>query len=92
MRERDRFSRERPNNLQFILNILKFDFSDLSFLHCICLFIKPVRAVPAATLTAIAAFEMEFFGKAFVAFGSVIKIFAFDGFIFVILLIHTIQI
>jgi len=55
-------------------------------------FIKAVRAVPAATFAAIAAFEVEFFGETLVAFGSVIKIFAFGGFIFVILLVHKLQI
>ena len=55
-------------------------------------FIEAVRAVPTATFAAIAAFEVEFFGKTLVAFGCVIKIFAFDGFIFVILLVHKLQI
>ena len=56
-----------------------------------CFFIETVRAMPAATFAAIAAFEVVFLGKAFVAFGCEIKIFAFDGFIFVILLVHLIQ-
>jgi hypothetical protein len=47
--------------------------------------------MPASTFAAMAAFEMEFFGKAFVAFGRVIKIFAFDGFIFVTLVVHIVQ-
>lgn len=47
--------------------------------------------MPATTFTAIAAFEVEFFGEAFVAFGRIIKIFAFNGFIFVILLVHKLQ-
>ena len=46
--------------------------------------------MPAATFAAMAAFEVEFFGEAFVAFGGEIKIFAFDGFIFVILLVHVV--
>ncbi len=45
--------------------------------------------MPAAAFAAIAAFEVVFFSKAFVAFRRVIKIFAFDGFIFVILVVHT---
>lgn len=47
--------------------------------------------MPAAASAAIAALEVEFFGKAFVAFGRIVKIFAFDWFIFIILLIHKLQ-
>jgi len=48
--------------------------------------------MPAPASAAIAAFEVVFFGETFVAFGCVIKIFAFDRDIFVILLLHTLQI
>lgn len=41
-----------------------------------------------ATFAAMAALEVVLFGKAFVTFGCEIEIFAFDGFIFVILLVH----
>ena len=44
--------------------------------------------MPATATAAIAAFEMVFFGKTFVAFGRVIEIFAFNRFIFVILSLH----
>lgn len=42
----------------------------------------------AATFAAMTAFEVVIFGETFVAFGCEIEIFAFDGFIFVILLVH----
>ena len=45
--------------------------------------------MPAPAFAAIAALEVVFFGKALVAFGRIIKIFAFDGFIFVILVVHN---
>ena len=45
-----------------------------SFFNCPGFFVEAVRAMPAATFAAITAFEVEFFGKAFVAFGRVIKI------------------
>ena len=51
-------------------------------------FIESIRAMSATTFAAIPAVEMEFFGKTFVTFGRVIKIFAFDWFIFVILVEH----
>jgi hypothetical protein len=44
--------------------------------------------MPATAPAAIAALEVVFFGEAFVAFGCIIKIFAFYGFIFIILFIH----
>lgn len=47
--------------------------------------------MPAATFAAMAAFEVVFFGKAFVTFGRVIKILAFCWYIFVILLVHKKQ-
>ena len=60
------------------------------FFYCSCFFIEAVRAMPATTFAAMAAFEVVFFCKAFVAFGGKIKILSFDGFIFVILLIHLV--
>ena len=45
----------------------------------------------ATAFAAIPAFEVVLFGKTFVAFGREIEIFAFDGFIFVILVVHNIQ-
>lgn len=42
----------------------------------------------ATAFAAITAFEVVFFSEAFVAFGRVVEIFTFDGFIFVILLGH----
>lgn len=42
----------------------------------------------ATTFAAIAAFEVEFFGETFVAFGSKVEIFAFDWYIFFILVEH----
>ena len=51
-------------------------------------FVKSVRAMPAAALAAIAAFEVIFFGETLITFGRVIKIFAFNWFIFVILFVH----
>ena len=47
--------------------------------------------MPAATSAAIAAFEVVFFGETFITFGRVIEIFAFNWFIFVILLVHGSQ-
>lgn len=47
--------------------------------------------MPATAAAAIAAFEVVALGEAFVAFGRVIKIFAFDWFIFIILLLHNVQ-
>jgi hypothetical protein len=54
-----------------------------------CFFIESIRAMSAATFTAMTAFEVVIFGKTFVAFGREIEIFAFCGFIFVILLMHS---
>jgi hypothetical protein len=42
----------------------------------------------ATTFAAIAAFEVEFFGETFVAFGCKVEIFAFDWYIFFILVEH----
>ena len=42
----------------------------------------------AATFAAIAAFEVEFFGETFVAFWCKVEIFAFDWYIFFILVEH----
>lgn len=42
----------------------------------------------AAAFAAITAFEVVFFGEAFVTLGRVIEIFSFNGFIFVILCLH----
>jgi len=58
------------------------------FFDIACFFIETVRAVPATTFAAIAAFEVEFFGETFVAFGGKVKIFAFDWYIFFILVEH----
>ena len=43
----------------------------------------------ATTFAAIAAFEVEFFGETFVAFGGKVEIFAFEWYIFFILVEHT---
>lgn len=61
------------------------------FFNCSCFFIKSVRTMAATTSAAITAFEVEFLGKNFVTFGRKIVIFAFSQFIFLILLIHTLQ-
>ncbi len=42
----------------------------------------------AAAFAAIAAFEVKFFSETFVAFGCKVEIFAFDWFIFFILVLH----
>lgn len=42
----------------------------------------------ATTFAAIAAFEVEFFGETFVAFGCKVEIFAFNRYIFFILVEH----
>jgi hypothetical protein len=42
----------------------------------------------ATTFAAMAAFEVEFFGKTFVPFGCKVEIFAFDWYIFFILVEH----
>jgi hypothetical protein len=42
----------------------------------------------ATTFAAMPSLQMKFFGKTFVTFGRVIKIFPFDGFVFVILVEH----
>jgi len=69
-------ARARPlGNAPLFFNIARF-------------FIESIRAMSAAAFAAITAVEMEFFGKTFVTFGRVIKIFAFDWFIFVILVEH----
>ena len=41
-----------------------------------------------ATFAAVATFEVEFFGETFVAFGCKVEIFAFDWYIFFILVEH----
>lgn len=46
----------------------------------------------ATTSAAMAAFEVVLFGETFITFGRVIKIFAFYGFIFIILLLHKAKI
>ena len=46
----------------------------------------------AATFAAIAAFEVEFFGETFVAFRGKVEIFAFDWYIFFILVEHRAKI
>ena len=43
----------------------------------------------AAAFAAMTALEVVLFGEAFVAFGRIIEIFAFDWFIFVILVEHS---
>ena len=43
----------------------------------------------AATFAAIAAFKMVLFSETFITFGCKIEIFAFDYFIFIILLVHS---
>jgi hypothetical protein len=58
------------------------------FFDIACFFIETVRAMSATTFAAIAAFEVEFFGETFVTFGCKVEIFAFDWYIFFILVEH----
>ena len=58
------------------------------FFDIACFFIETIWAMSATTFAAIAAFEVEFFGETFVAFGSKVEIFAFDWYIFFILVEH----
>ena len=59
------------------------------FFYFSSFFIETVGAMAATAFAAMTAFEVVFFGEAFVAFGGVIEIFAFGQFIFITLFLHS---
>jgi hypothetical protein len=58
------------------------------FAKCIRVFVVSVRAVSATAAAAMAAFEVEFFGKDLPTFGREIVIFALNQFICLVLPVH----
>jgi len=58
------------------------------FFDIACFFVETVRTMSATTFAAIAAFDVEFFCETFVAFWGKVEIFAFDWYIFFILVEH----
>ena len=58
------------------------------FFDIACFFVETVRTMSATTFAAIAAFDVEFFCETFVAFCGKVEIFAFDWYIFFILVEH----
>ena len=63
--------KETKNRIDKLKN---FGFN-LFFSNGIGLFIKSVRTMSTTTFATIPAFQMEFFGKTFITFGSIVEIF-----------------